>query len=168
MQGLRIQSCLLMQYVLMEEDVGAGSSSASSRQVSQRGSLAVSTGLQVDVFYKAPATTSSHSMLCLIFTYAVVSGRMIQFVPWWRITCKVLMWLLNWKTHSLNPVSHVPSGLGAAECPKLILNLLGIKGTQPQRLCWDGVRWVYFGGVSVWQPSVVAFIARSTLPSDCN
>ncbi|KAI6076473.1 Neuronal pentraxin-2 isoform X1 [Aix galericulata] len=34
-QGLRIQSCLLVQYVLMEEDVGAGSSSASSRQAFQ-------------------------------------------------------------------------------------------------------------------------------------
>lgn len=67
MRGLRIQSCLLVQYVLTEEDVGAGSSSASSRKVSQRGSLAVSTGLQVDVFYKTQATTSSHSMFCLIF-----------------------------------------------------------------------------------------------------
>lgn len=125
-----LQHCLFTYGMFMEEGVaGAGSRSASSRGASPHGNLAVSIGLQVNIFHKMQAVTSNHGMLCLIFTYSV-SNRMIHFAGNSPTLHKVLMQLLNWKAHSLCLMSHLPWGLAAARCPKLILNLLGIEGTQ--------------------------------------
>lgn len=63
---------------------------------------------------------SVHSTLCLILTCSVVPHRMVHLVDNSPPLHGVLMQLMNWKTHS---VSHIPSGLGAAVCPKPVLNL---------------------------------------------
>lgn len=149
--------CLLIYGMCMEGVADAGSRFALSRKASPHSNLAVSIGLQVNIFYKMQAITSSYGMLCLIFVYSL-SDRTIHFAGNSPTLHKVLMQLLNWKTHSLCLMSYIPWGLGAAKCPKLILNLLGIKDTQQlQRSCQDGIRLIYFGGVTAWQTSVMAF-----------
>jgi len=125
-----LQHCLLAYGMFLEVGVAdAGSRSASSGGAGPHGNLAVSTGPRVNVFHKMQAITSRHGVPCLVSTYSV-SNRMTHFAGNSPTLHRVLMQLLNWKTHSLSLRSPVPWWLGAAECPKLILNLWRAEGTQ--------------------------------------
>lgn len=104
---------------------------------SPHSNLSLSTHLQVNTFYEIQAVPSSQGLLCLIFAYSVSNRRVAS--P--RLHA-VLVELLNRKAHAARLTRHVPWSLGAAECPKLILNLLGVEGAQlPQQLCPGGTRW---------------------------
>ena len=155
-----LQHCLLTFGMFMEEGV-ANVGSRSAVCILQRGKPSRQLGCEHrpsswTYFIKCK---QSHQVMacCLIFKYSA-SNRMIHFAGNSPTLHEVLMQLLNWKTHSLCLMSHTRWSLGAAECPKLILNLLGIEGAQqPQRLCQDDIRRIYFGGVTAWQNSMIAF-----------
>lgn len=96
-----------------------------------------------------------------------VSNRSVRFAGNSPRLHEVLMELLNWETHSARLMRHIPRSLGAAEGPKLILNLLKIEGAQlPQQLCPDDTRWGFF---EEWPHGkrMKAFTASSAFPNDC-